>query len=123
MADNDQRSTAEVLSANNAEHAQKLDIHTRHLCVNNWMDVVKIAGALAGGAAFAYGSQRVLVGRWRMTPVVVGLVLSIAARQTDPARWRFTTKAAMAVGGFALLASTFHYTMVERIEADRTLEA
>lgn len=122
MAELDEKSAAEVLNARNAEHAQKLDIHTRHLCINNWKDVVTIAGAMAGGAMLAYASQRVLVGRWRMAPVVVGLVLSIAARRTDPGRWRFATKAAMAVSGVTMVASTFHYTMLERIEADRMLE-
>ncbi len=49
--------------------------------------------------------------------------LAIAARSTDPQRTRFARKAAMAVGGLALMTSTIHFTMQARIDADRTLEA
>ncbi len=55
--------------------------------------------------------------------MVVGLVLSVAARRSDPSRVRFAQKAALAVGGFALVTSTIHFTMQARIDADQGLEA
>jgi hypothetical protein len=55
-------------------------------------------------------------------PMVVGLILSVAARRSDPQKARFVTKAALAVGGFALVTSTIHFTMQARIDADQALE-
>ena len=45
-----------------------------------------------------------------------------AARRSDPQKIRFARKAAMAVGGFALVTSTIHFTMQARIDADQALE-
>lgn len=88
-----------------------------------WRDVLWITGALGLGMALGRLGERQLKGNWRAVPVAVGLVLSIAARSTDPRRTRFARKDAMAVGGLALMTSTIHFTMQARIDADRTLEA
>ncbi len=113
----------EVRVEESRKHEEQLARHTAHLCIHGWRDVLWITGALGLGLALGKLGERQLKGNWRAVPVAVGLVLSIAARSTDPQRTRFARKAAMAVGGLALMTSTIHFTMQARIDADRTLEA
>ncbi len=117
------RTAAEVASTIRAESDEKLARHTRHLCINGWKDVVWVVGSLGVGIGLARVSEETLTGRWRALPIVVGLVLSIAARRTDPRTTRFVHKAALAVGGIALVTGAIHFTMQARIESDRVLEA
>lgn len=119
----DPRTAAEVAQAIRAESDETLALHTRHLCMNGWQDVVWVVGSLGVGVALARLGDANLTGRWRALPLAVGLVLSIAARRTDPGRVRFVHKAAMAVGGIALVTGAIHFTMQARIESDRALEA
>jgi len=104
------------------KHEEALARHTTHLCIHNWRDVLWITGALGAGVALAKLGDSQLKGNWRAVPMVVGLVLSIAARRTDRQHVRFAHKAALAVGGVALVTSTIHYTLQGRIDADRALE-
>ena len=110
----------EVRVEEDKKHREQLARHTTHLCVNNWRDVLWLTGALGAGFALGKLGEQHLTGRWRATPLVIGLVLSIASRLTDPRRIRFTHKAALAVGGLALVTSTVHFTFQGRIDADRT---
>ena len=59
----------------------------------------------------------------KTTVMTHNATISIAARRTDPRHTRFAQKAAMVVGGFALITSTIHFTLQTRIDADRALEA
>jgi hypothetical protein len=113
----------EVRAEADMRNAEALSRHTTHLCINGWRDVILLTGALGTGVALAKLGESHLKGNWRAAPMVVGLVLSIAARATDPRRIRFVQKAARAVGGLALMTSTVHFTMQSRIDADRALEA
>lgn len=117
------RTAAEVAQAIRAESDETLTLHTRHLCMNGWKDVLWVVGSLSAGVALAKLGDATLPGRWRALPLAVGLVLSIAARSTNPQKIRFVHKAAMAVGGIALVTSAIHFTMEARIEDDRALEA
>ncbi|MBA3549661.1 MAG: hypothetical protein H0T76_24550 [Nannocystis sp.] len=112
----------EIRGEERQKHAEALARHSAHLCINGWRDVVWITGALGAGVVLAKVAEGNLKGRWRAMPMVVGLILSIAARRTDPQTTRFVTKAALAVGGFALGISTIHFTMQARIDADQALE-
>jgi hypothetical protein len=113
----------EVRVEETKKHEEALARHTTHLCINGWRDVLWLTGALGAGVALGKLGESHLKGNWRAVPMVVGLVLSIAARRTDARRVRFAQKAAMAVGGIALTTSTIHFTMQGRIDADRALEA
>jgi len=104
-------------------HEEALSRHTAHLCIHGWRDVLWITGALGAGIVLAKVAERKLKGNWRAVPMAVGLILSAAARGSDPQRIRFAQKAALAVGGFALVTSTIHFTMQARIDADQGLEA
>ena len=105
------------------KHEEALSRHTAHLCIYGWRDVLWITGALGAGIVLARMADSNLTGRWRAVPMVAGLVLSAAARSIDPQRFRFAHKAALAVGGFAIVTSTIHFTMQARIDADQGLEA
>ncbi len=104
------------------KHEEALERHTTHLCIHNWRDVLWITGALGAGVALAKFGDSQLKGPWRAAPMAVGLVLSIAARRTDRQRVRFAHKAALAVGGVALVTAAIHYNLQGRIDADRALE-
>jgi len=112
----------EVRVEERKKHEEALSRHTQHLCIHGWRDVLWITGALGAGVVLARVAERNLKGRWRAAPMIVGLVLSVAARRSDPSRVRFAQKAALAVGGFALVTSTIHFTMQARIDADQGLE-
>lgn len=122
-----ERTTTDVIHEVRVEETTKreeqLARHTAHLCIHGWRDVLWITGALGAGIVLGLAGERRLTGRWRALPVAVGLVVSIAARRTDPRHTRFAQKAAMVVGGFALITSTIHFTLQTRIDADRALEA
>jgi len=112
----------EIRREEQQKHEAQLARHATHLCIHNWRDVLWITGALGAGVVLAKVAERNLKGHWRAVPMLVGLVLSIAARRSDPQKIRFARKAAMAVGGFALVTSTIHFTMQARIDADQALE-
>ena len=112
----------EIRREEQQKHEAQLARHTTHLCIHNWRDVLWITGALGAGVVLAKVAESNLKGRWRAVPMVVGLVLSSVARQTDPPKTRCAKKAALAVGGFALVTSTIHFTMQARIHADQGLE-
>ncbi len=105
------------------KHEAALAQHSAHLCINGWRDVLWITGALGAGVLLAKLGEGNLKGRWRAVPMIVGLVLSVAARRSNPQTTRFAKKAALAVGGFAIVTSTIHFTMQARIDADQMLEA
>lgn len=113
----------EVRLEESKKHDEALARHSAHLCIHGWRDVLWITGALGAGILLGKLGESRLKGKWRGVPMVVGIVLSIAARRTDPQQTRFAKKAAMVVGGFALITSTVHFTMQARIDADRSLEA
>ena len=112
----------EIRGEERKKHEEALAKHSAHLCIHGWRDVLWITGALGAGVVLAKVAESNLKGRWRAMPMVVGLILSVAARRTDPQKARFVTKAALAVGGFALVTSTIHFTMQARIDADQALE-
>ncbi len=112
----------EIRSEERKKHEEALAQHSAHLCIHGWRDVLWITGALGAGVVLAKVAERKLKGHWRAMPMVVGLILSVAARRSDPRKARFVTKAALAVGGFALVTSTIHFTMQARIDADQALE-
>ena len=112
----------EIRSEERKKHEEALARHSAHLCIHGWRDVMWITGALGAGVILAKVAERKLRGNWRAMPMVVGLVLSVAARRTNPEKTRFARKAAMAVGGFALVTSTIHFTMQARVDADQALE-
>lgn len=112
----------EIRGEERKKHAEALAQHSAHLCIHGWRDVLWITGALGAGVVLAKVAERKLKGHWRAMPMVVGLILSVAARRSDPRKARFVTKAALAVGGFALVTSTIHFTMQARIDADQALE-
>ena len=112
----------EIRGEERKKHEEALAKHSAHLCIHGWRDVLWITGALGAGVVLAKVAERKLKGHWRAMPMVVGLILSVAARRTDPRKARFVTKAALAVGGFALVTSTIHFTMQARIDADQALE-
>lgn len=112
----------EIRREEQQKHEAQLARHATHLCVHNWRDVLWITGALGAGVVLAKVAESNLKGHWRALPMIVGLVLSIAARRSDPQKIRFARKAALAVGGFALVTSTIHFTMQARVDADQALE-
>jgi hypothetical protein len=112
----------EIRGEERKKHEEALAQHSAHLCIHGWRDVLWITGALGAGVVLAKVAESHLTGRWRAMPMVVGLILSVAARRSDPQKARFVTKAALAVGGFALVTSTIHFTMQARIDADQALE-
>ena len=64
------------------------------------------------GRHLVLGARDALLRHWSAERL-----FSVAARRSDPQKIRFARKAALAVGGFALVTSTIHFTMQARIDA------